>query len=45
MQQRYFLSSHCVEKSVSLEIFMINYSSKNCVKENTSLNCCVIFYL
>jgi hypothetical protein len=39
MQEWYFISSHWVEEvSVSLELFMINYPSKEYMKENTSLN-------
>jgi hypothetical protein len=46
VQEWYFLLSHCDEKvSTSFEQFVINYSSKNCVKENTSPNCNVNFLL
>jgi hypothetical protein len=41
-----FLPSHCVERMcISLELSMISYSSIKYVKENTSLNCIVIFLL
>jgi hypothetical protein len=46
MQEHNFLSSHCVEKvHISLELFIIYYSSENHVKENTLLQCTVIFLL
>jgi len=32
------------EVCISLELFIINYSSKKYMKENTSLNCIVLFF-
>jgi hypothetical protein len=45
MQKWYFPSSHCIEKVViSMELFLINWSSKKYVKEDTSLKCSAIFH-
>jgi hypothetical protein len=39
-----FLSSSCGKSIyISLELYVINYSSEKHVKENTSPNCSVIF--
>jgi hypothetical protein len=46
VQEWYFLLSHCVRKEcISLELYVINYSSRKYVEENTLPNCSFIFLL